>query len=762
MDDATTAGPPRLPPTADAFVDALRAFYEVGVEFDRATLDEGAVERALDEAERDGRPRDAARAALALGVFRSARTRPTDAAAALSRPALDEVAGELPAEWILARLELARLLSQSGDYAGAMATLEQVALRAAAAGPAGRAYEAHVLMAVGLIHGIRNEPVPYAEHTLRCLRLAQALGHLRLVAHASVNLAGAYVRLLRFDEAARLYEDALTHSRTLGSRRLEALVLAGQGTLAGMSGDLDRNEALVAASNRIFDSLGDVFQCARQLAILGDTAAEAGDDDRALRVRETALALAETGGFHGMQGDLLATLSVLYERRGDAPRALATLRRAVAARALHLDASSEERLRTLEVRHQLAAARRESERARDAAGVLAAHNADLARAVARNESQARDLRAILESLPDPIWVLRAPGDAWLNSAAGRLFGLPSGELLPGDPLEGPHRRIQFSPEQRAALAFETARRAPARLDGLRLERPGAAPMSATIQSVAVDFEGAPAVLFALHDLTEFVRLESEVRRLDQLAALGTMAGGAAHEINNPLATILGNLEYLLNDLRRGVAPPADEQLQCLEDAAVAARRVSDIIHALRTFASLKRPALSVASAERIMRAALASARPTFRRPHEIWATCEPGLELVTGEALLVQALTQLVCNAAAALESTGDRPSGGIEVTVVKLPTGRIRFEVSDEGPGIEPALHGRIFEPFYTTRPVGQGKGLGLSVCLGIARALGGSLSVDSAPGAGARFRLEVPATTAAPTAPAGSGGPVSAASPP
>ncbi|MCK6575467.1 ATP-binding protein [Myxococcota bacterium] len=752
-------------PSAAAYVAGLRAFYERGHEFERQSLDEAGTERALALAESEGRLQDAASAALALGVFRSAVGRSGEAAAALSRPALEAGFDDPSAAWppfgLIAKLELARVLSQSGDFAEGMAVLEKALSHAAAAGPAGRVYEAHVLLSVGLVHGIRSEPVPYAEHTLRCLRLARTLGHARLEAHASVNLAGAYLTLLRFEDAAPLYDDALQRSRSLGSRRLEALVLAGQGSLAGMTGDLDRNEALVTASNEIFEALGDGFQCARQLLLFGQTALDAGDVPRAGRALERALALTEAGGFHAVAGDVLAALSCVYEREGDPPRALATLRRAVAARAAHADARSEERLRTLEVRHQLTAARREAERTRIAAAALATHNAELAAAVARIETQARDLRAILECLPDPIWVLRAGGDAWLNPAAARLFGLPAGELIAGDPLDAPGSRLVPTPGHREALAFEAARRSPVRLEGTRLERPGASPLSVTIQSVAFDFEGAPAVLYALHDLTEFARLEAEVRRLDQLAALGTMAGGAAHEINNPLATIQGNLEYLLGDLRRGVEPPADERLQCLEDAAVAARRVSDIIHALRTFASLRRPTLSLASAERILRASVASARPTFRRPHQVWVTCDPELELVTGEALLVQALTQLICNAAAALESAGDVAGGGIEVTAVYLPSGRVRFEVRDEGPGIAPALHARIFEPFFTTRPVGQGKGLGLSVCLGIARALSGTLSVESTPGAGACFRLEVPASPTGGATMPGASPTVSAASP-
>jgi signal transduction histidine kinase/tetratricopeptide (TPR) repeat protein len=724
-----------------AYVGGLRAFYERGDEFDRSDLDEAAAEVALADAELRGSRLDVAEAALALGAARAARGRIREAASDLSRPVFEEIAAVAPAIDLLAKLELARILSQLGDYAACLALLEQVAGRAFALGTAGRPYEANMLLSVGLVHGIQHEPVPYAEYTQRCLRLARELGHIRLEAHACVNLAGACLTLLRFDEADALYAEALETSRSLGSRRLEALILAGQGSLAGMTGDLDRNESLVRASNAIFEALGDTHQCVRQLGILGETALTAGDLSRAERAIEAACHLAEEGGFHGVASTVLASLSAVCERRGDTHRALDLLRRSVAARAAHLDERGEDRLRTLEVRHELSAARREAERVRATAATLTAHNAELAAALARNETQARDLRTILESLPDPIWVHRAAGDTWLNPAAARLFELPAGELIQGDPFQVAGDRIALAPEQRAALDLEVARRGPVRLEGVRLERAGAGPMSATIQSVAVDFEGAPSVLYALHDLTEFARLEAEVRRLDQLAALGTMAGGAAHEINNPLAAILGNLEYLLGDLRRGVTPPEDEQLQCLEDAAMAARRVSDIIHALRTFASLRRPTLGPASAERILRAAVASARPTFRRPHEVWITSEPGLELVTSEALLVQALTQLICNAATASDAVQAQAPACIEVSAVRLPGDRVAFEVRDEGPGIPPELHGRIFEPFYTTRPVGQGKGLGLSICLGIARALSGRLSVTSTPGAGARFRLELPA---------------------
>jgi PAS domain S-box-containing protein len=261
---------------------------------------------------------------------------------------------------------------------------------------------------------------------------------------------------------------------------------------------------------------------------------------------------------------------------------------------------------------------------------------------------------------------------------------------------------------------------------------------------------------------------------EKLAALGTLAAGMAHEINNPLAYALNNVTVLGRDLGQvfrlvaryeeclGALEPkaldpervesvarfrADidfdyllESLPRLAEAAgMGLRRVAQIVQNLRDFAQLDRAAIGEVDINESIEQSLGMLAENLARQRVTVARdLQPLPPLEGAAAQLNQLFLNLLLNALQAIEETG-RPSGRIEVAT--RPTeGHIVVEIADDGCGIPAELRARIFDPFFTTKPVGSGTGLGLSLSLGIVSDHGGRIEVESTPGAGSRFRVVLP----------------------
>jgi two-component system NtrC family sensor kinase len=241
---------------------------------------------------------------------------------------------------------------------------------------------------------------------------------------------------------------------------------------------------------------------------------------------------------------------------------------------------------------------------------------------------------------------------------------------------------------------------------------------------------------------------------ERLSAVGELVAGVAHEINNPLQTIVGCVELLIEDRKA-----TGQQLQDLQLVRQEAARAGQIVRNLLSFVRRSSPERSVADLNHIARAT-ATLREQHLRDRNIRLLLElhPGvLPILVSREEIQQIVLNLVLNAEHAI---GDKPG----TIAIRTNTGgrAHRLEVTDDGPGIPAELRGRVFEPFFTTKDVGQGTGLGLSIALGIATAHGGSLEcVETRPGATFILTLPAHATVEAahrlldglPPRPAGSG---------
>lgn len=244
------------------------------------------------------------------------------------------------------------------------------------------------------------------------------------------------------------------------------------------------------------------------------------------------------------------------------------------------------------------------------------------------------------------------------------------------------------------------------------------------------------------DVTEVHRLQERLVAATRLASVGTLAAGVAHEINNPLASVAGNVSYLLDRLPAGddVAPTAAERAELREllgEMKQGTERIAAIVRAMRT---LGRPERAEKLDDIDVRAevlgALQLVRVQLLRRARLEVDVPEGLPRVRARTSeLGRVFVNLLTNAAQAIPE-GHASQNWISVRA-RAGDGEVVVEIGDSGAGMSPAVRERIFEPFFTTRQVGQGTGLGLSIVKSIVDAAGGRVEVESEEGLGTVFRV-------------------------
>jgi len=258
------------------------------------------------------------------------------------------------------------------------------------------------------------------------------------------------------------------------------------------------------------------------------------------------------------------------------------------------------------------------------------------------------------------------------------------------------------------------------------------PVSATVVALR-DGHGKPTHFVSVErDISEERRLREQLIHSERLSAVGQLVAGVAHELNNPLQGVMGNLELMIG------AEDRPQTRRDLKEVQVAGERAAKIVRNLLTFARKSALDRSVEDLNEIVRATLAW-RATDLRASEIVLDEQYAAELpliIVNREEIQQVILNLILNAehasrAAAKPGTLHVRTGASESTVF--------VEIADEGPGVPREAAARIFEPFFTTKFVGEGTGLGLSVSLGIAEAHGGALTLVPSE-RGARFALTLP----------------------
>jgi PAS domain S-box-containing protein len=361
-------------------------------------------------------------------------------------------------------------------------------------------------------------------------------------------------------------------------------------------------------------------------------------------------------------------------------------------------------------------------------------------------SEAR-FRRVVEAAPDAIVISRRGVIAFANPAAARMLGHPTPEALVGVDLgsimDAEDRGVMLS---RMRAMVETGERFPAR--EYRARRPDGTFVISEITALAVEWEDAPAILAYGRDVTERHRVQEQLARADRLAALGTLAAGVAHEINNPLAYLTLGIEALRAQLALSIpdAGARERALARLEPIAAGASRVAEIVRDLLAFSRDETGTVgqvlvvdAIAAAERL-------AMHELRHRAKLETRIEGSPRVLGHAGKVEQVMVNLLVNAAQAFDERQPDPK-----VVVRCADrdGWVEIEVEDNGPGIPPELLGRVYDPFFTTKPAGVGTGLGLSICHGIVTRMGGTIAIESEVGRGTIARVRLPSVRRKPSEP-------------
>jgi PAS domain S-box-containing protein len=273
-----------------------------------------------------------------------------------------------------------------------------------------------------------------------------------------------------------------------------------------------------------------------------------------------------------------------------------------------------------------------------------------------------------------------------------------------------------------------------------------------------DAAGPRRIVGTSVEITRAKQMHERIVLADRLASLGTLTAGLSHEINNPLAVVVSSVAYAGQALRKLAAvrcglqtcdvvqvhPVLCEVDAALADAEQSAERVGRIVQDLRVFSRARGPEEPVDLRE-VARRSVSLARGQLKGRGDVVLDLEPVAPVMGDTARLGQVVVNLLVNAAHALPAGG----GVIRVATRTAADGRVALDVIDDGCGISRDALSRVFDPFYTTKPAGDGTGLGLFVCHNIVTGLGGELAVESEPGRGSTFTVLLPAVPAAERAP-------------
>jgi len=362
-------------------------------------------------------------------------------------------------------------------------------------------------------------------------------------------------------------------------------------------------------------------------------------------------------------------------------------------------------------------------------------DAELQLAAQRNELERSErlLREVLGAVPDGVVVVDAKGQVRTsNAAAVRLLGATGSELATWIRQQAPIalalRGVSVDREE-IVVRLENGKR--------RWLKVSTRPLR--------DESGIHGALAVMLDMTREKDSQEQLMISDRMASIGMLAAGVAHELNNPLASVLANVQLagsLVDDL--ACNETTRELADMLDDARTAGDRVRQIVRDLRIFARHEdTPCGAVdlrATLESTTRMAWNEIRHRARLVQNYAET-----PLVRGsESRLGQVFLNLIVNAAQAI-GEGNATEHTIRIATSIADNGDVVVEVSDTGTGMSAETQRQLFTPFFTTKPQGEGTGLGLTISHRIVTSLGGTIRVDSTEGQGTSFFVTLPCATLA-----------------
>ena len=339
---------------------------------------------------------------------------------------------------------------------------------------------------------------------------------------------------------------------------------------------------------------------------------------------------------------------------------------------------------------------------------------------ARATEAHRELERVLSTTPDAILVIGDTGEVrYVNRAALTLFDRKREEFV--------GELLGFSVEDDKPSEVTILRRGAERVCELRVVR--------------IEWRREHAFLASLRDITDQRNMEAQLALADRMASIGTLAAGVAHEINNPLTAVIGNLDLVLHDLTEpgtytGVS---NETIEELRDAREAADRVRQIVRDLKMFSRTEDDAKCPVDVHRVIETTARMAWNETRHRARLVMDFGNPPPVMANDARLGQVILNLLVNATQAIPE-GDVEHHEIRITTGADASGNALITVADTGCGIPPAVRDRLFSMFFTTKAIGEGTGLGLAISKRIITSFNGRIWFESTVGAGTRFHILLP----------------------
>jgi PAS domain S-box-containing protein len=349
-------------------------------------------------------------------------------------------------------------------------------------------------------------------------------------------------------------------------------------------------------------------------------------------------------------------------------------------------------------------------------------------------------RHLLESFPDLILVLDLKGQyTFVSARISELLGYGPDHLLGKNVEDADNTSPELAALFRAVASGENPRTS---CEYGSQHRDGSWRTMLGMASPLLDAEGKPAgVIISVRDVTMAKKLEEQIIQSERLAAMGQMIGGFAHELNNPLTSILGMAELLQET---ETTETARKQVGILHKEA---RRAAEIVQNLQYFARPPAPGRSQVNLnELVQRTVQMQAYPMRKSNITVDFLPETTIPAIVADPnQLMQVFLNLLLNAEQAIRESRDK--GTIRIRLGRNPES-VWITFQDDGPGIAPENLAHIFDPFFTTKRPGRGTGLGLSICKTVLREHSGNIEAASAPGGGAVFTITLPVGTGGPGA--------------
>ena len=343
------------------------------------------------------------------------------------------------------------------------------------------------------------------------------------------------------------------------------------------------------------------------------------------------------------------------------------------------------------------------------------------------------IRSVVDSMPEGIVVVDCDGHvtAW-NRTMAKRYGRDA-DLVQGQSLEDVLPGLMGTPSL-AELRQVLAGGAPAaQRSSIRLPEDPGRVLTAAVSPLRRHDDAIEGAVLVLADVTERLRLEEQMQRSDKLAAVGQLAAGIAHEIGTPLNVISGNAEFLKME-HEGA-----EELQTIVDEVT---RISHLVQRLMSFARQEEPRVEAVDVGDVVDSVVSLMQHQMvRKGVRVTVTIPPGTPPVAADrGQLQQVLLNLVMNAWQAMPAGGDLSISARATGPDEAVSASVTIAVTDTGEGIDAEQLPRVFEPFYTTKDVGEGTGLGLAIVQRIVEDHDGSIELRSQPGLGTQIELRFP----------------------